>query len=205
VRHLRAIRDYLKGHRQAGPSQMIGDLNPLIRGWAHYYRHGASKRTFHAVDHHVHAKLWRWAKRRHPTKSAAWVRARYFDEGWNFVDGRTRLARHDDIPVTRHRKVQGKRSPLDPDDRAYWMARQHRRLAEAIRSPMHTALLERQDDRCALCHVRFDPEEDLPLIDTHHDTPRHRGGSDQIDNLRLVHRWCHHRHHGRTGYRAAEA
>ena len=205
AQHLRAIRDYLSGHRQATPSQVIGELNPLIRGWANYYRHGASSRTFHSVDHHVQAKLWRWAKRRHPTKSAAWVRSRYFDAKWNFVDGRTRLARHDDVPITRHSKVQGKHSPLNPDDRAYWEARQQRRLSEAMRSPMRSALLTRQDFRCAMCRVGFDPDEDLPLIDEHHDIPRHCGGSDQIDNLKLVHRWCHHAHHARIGYRAAEA
>jgi RNA-directed DNA polymerase len=205
VRHLRTIHDYLGGHRQATASQVIRELNPLIRGWTNYYRHGASKKTFHWVDHHVHAKLWRWAKRRHPTKPAAWIRARYFDAKWNFTDGKARLARHDEVPVTRHSKVQGKRSPLNPDDRDYWETRQHRRMAEAMNSPMRSTLLKRQDYRCALCHVRFDPGEDLPLIDAHHDTPRHLGGSDQIDNLQLVHRWCHHGHHMRIGYRAAEA
>jgi RNA-directed DNA polymerase len=75
-----------------------------------------------------------------------------------------------------------------------------------VNSPMRRlTLLKRQDDRCALCHVCFDPDEDLPLIDAHHDTPRHLGGSDEIDNLQLVHRWCHHGHHMRIGYRAAEA
>src|SRR3954468_15733947 len=93
VRHLRAIHDYLRQHRQATPSQIIGDLGPVIRGWANYYRHGASKHAFHTADHHVQAKLWRWAKRRHPTKTAAWIRSKYFDSRWNFVDGRTRLAR----------------------------------------------------------------------------------------------------------------
>jgi hypothetical protein len=34
---------------------------------------------------------------------------------------------------------------------------------------MRLTLLKRQDYRCALCHVRFDPDEDLPLIDAHHD------------------------------------
>jgi RNA-directed DNA polymerase len=205
VRHLRTIHDYLSGHRQATASQVISELNPLIRGWANYYRHGASKKTFHSVDHHVQAKLWRWAKRRHPTKSAAWIRARYFDANWNFTDGKARLARHDDIPVTRHSKVQGKRSPLNPDDRDYWEIRQQRRVTEVVNSPMRLTLLKRQDYRCALCHVCFDPDEDLPLIDAHHDTPRHLGGSDEIDNLQLVHRWCHHGHHMRIGYRAAEA
>ena len=87
------IHDYLSGHRQATASQVISEFNPLIQGWANYYRHGASKKTFHSVDHHVHAKLWSWAKRRHPTKTAAWIRARYFDANWNFTDGKARLHR----------------------------------------------------------------------------------------------------------------
>ena len=35
--------------------------------------------------------------------------------------------------------------------------------------------------------------------------PRHKGGGDEVANLRLLHRWCHHRHHQRVGYKAAEA
>lgn len=205
VQHLRTIYDYLHRHRQATPSRIIGDLGPVIRGWANYYRHGASKHTFHSADYHVQAKLWRWAKRRHPTKTASWIRSRYFDSRWNFVDGQEALARHDKVTVTRHRKVQGKRSPLNPDDRDYWELRKQRRLAETLRSPERWALLRRQDCKCAMCGVRFDPDEDIPFIDEHHIIPRCHGGTDQPDNLQLVHRWCHHAHHTRTGYRAAEA
>ncbi len=205
VRHLRAIGDYLRQHRQAGPSQIIAALAPLIRGWAAYYRHGASKHAFHTADHHIVAKLWRWAKRRHPTKSAAWVRSKYFDHGWNFVDGKAKLARHDEVAIIRHAKVQGKRSPLNPDDQAYWEARRRRRLDEAMRSRKRTALLRQQDYRCAMCGVWFDPDEDMTFVETHHDIPRHRGGTDGISNLKLVHRWCHKAHHARTVKQAAEA
>ena len=170
VRHLRTIHDYLRRHRQATPSQIIGDLGPIIRGWATYYRHGASKHTFHSADHHIQAKLWRWAKRRHPTKTAAWIRSKYFDGGWNFVDGRTRLARHDEVPVTRHSKVQGKRSPLNPDDRDYWELRRRRRLTEALRSPKRSALLRRQDGKCAMCGVWVRPRRGHR---PHRRAPRH--------------------------------
>jgi hypothetical protein len=53
-------------------------LNPLIRGWANYFRHGASKRTFDRLDYHVFWQLVRWANRRHPNKSANWKRRKYF-------------------------------------------------------------------------------------------------------------------------------
>ncbi len=47
---------------------LLRQLNPLIRGWANYYRHGASKRTFNRLDNHVFWQLLRWVKRRHPKK-----------------------------------------------------------------------------------------------------------------------------------------
>ena len=50
-----------------------------------------------------------------------------------------------------------------------------------------------------------DPDEDADMTDAHHAKPRHQGGGDEVANLRLLHRWCHHRHHQRAGYKAAEA
>src|SRR5262249_48651470 len=58
--------------------RLLGQLNPLIRGWANYYRHGAAKRTFDRLDAFVFWQLWRWAKRRHPDKSAGWKQRKYF-------------------------------------------------------------------------------------------------------------------------------
>lgn len=56
-----------------------------------------------------------------------------------------------------------------------------------------------------MCGVPFDADRDLHFIDVHHDRPRQSGGSNQPGNLMAVHRWCHHGHHMRSGYRAAEA
>lgn len=75
------------------------------------------------------------------------------------MDGKTKLARHDAVAIVRHAKVQGKRSPLDPDDQAYWEARQRRRLEETMRSRKRAVLLRQQDYRCAMCGVWFDPDE----------------------------------------------
>jgi uncharacterized protein (DUF433 family) len=58
--------------------QLIERRNPLIRGWALYHRHAASKRTFTKVDRRIFRWLWQWAYRRHDQKSAAWVKAKYF-------------------------------------------------------------------------------------------------------------------------------
>src|SRR4051794_38012808 len=58
--------------------QLIQRLNPLIRGWALYHRHAASKRAFTKVDRLIFRWLWGWARRRHDRKSAPWVKAKYF-------------------------------------------------------------------------------------------------------------------------------
>ena len=86
------------------------------------------------------------------------------------MDSQTKLARHDEVAIIRHAKVQEKRSPLNPDDQAYWETRRRRRLLETMRSPKRSALLRQQDCRCVMCGVGFDPDDDISFIDAHHDT-----------------------------------
>jgi RNA-directed DNA polymerase len=114
--------------RQHGGSLRAGDLiqrrNPKIRGWALYHRHAASKRTFAHVDNRIVGQLWRWARRRHRNKSAAWVKAKYFTQRghreWVFRgtvpddDGSPQVVTRYRASATRrerHVKVQGKANP----------------------------------------------------------------------------------------------
>ncbi len=46
--------------------QVIGKLNPLLRGFANYYRGVISKETFNYISHRIWQYLYSWAKRRHP-------------------------------------------------------------------------------------------------------------------------------------------
>src|SRR5947208_3391483 len=84
-------------HRQAPAGKVIGDLNPVIRGWANYYRYCAAKETFSKVRHRQWQMLWRWAKRRHPGKPSRWVKRRYFrnDGYWTFYAGEWNLFKPD--------------------------------------------------------------------------------------------------------------
>src|SRR5262245_17632053 len=75
---LEKVRDIMKSNKQATAGHLILRLNPVIRGWAHYHRHSASKRTFDKVDSAIFEALWRWAKRRHPHKPPGWVKRKYF-------------------------------------------------------------------------------------------------------------------------------
>ena len=70
---IQGIRDWLKANSQAKPEFIIKYLNPLLRGWGNYYRHGVSKRVFNYVDDQIWKALWRWCRRRHPNKGRKWI------------------------------------------------------------------------------------------------------------------------------------
>jgi RNA-directed DNA polymerase len=211
--HLRAIKAYLDAHRQVPAGAVMRALTPMIRGWTLYYRHACSATTFAYLDHRVWQMLWAWARRRHPQKSKHWVKARYFrptrTRVWNFADavglGAAMLPWYSDTKIVRHIKVKGRTSPLDPDAQSYWDERRRTRLAACCLSRRRQALLQAQGYACAACGVPFDPDEDINMMDVHHAQPRHTGGGNETENLRLLHRWCHQRHHQQVGYRAAEA
>jgi RNA-directed DNA polymerase len=198
LKHVRAIRSYLDAHKQAPAGKVIKALNPVIRGWANYYRHSAAKDVFSKVRHAQWHMLWMWAKRRHPNKRSKWVKARYFqnDGYWTFREGKAELVKPDATPITRFTKVTGKSSPYDPALRQYWKERKKQQVGRETFAKERLMLHQRQGYRCALCTIPFVPGED---IETDHIIPTGQGGTDEIKNKRLVHPWCHRQRHQKDG------
>jgi RNA-directed DNA polymerase len=201
------MRSWLKGPKAVSPEAVIRHLNPLIRGWAMYYRHVVSKQTFQDVDNHLWRTLWQWAKRRHPRKSSRWIYRRYFERGTYgatfYAESqdrrgrrvRLRLERMAPIPIVRHVKVKGTASPDDPALQMYWRTRHiksgRRRLAKG--SKLYQ-LAESQRWQCPGCgQALFDGQE----VHLHHLTPVQAGGSDAVENLQWLHKTCHHQQHQR--------
>ncbi len=58
----------------ATQENLIRLLNPMLRGWAQYHSPVVAKQTFSRLESLLFWRLMRWAKRRHPTKSADWIR-----------------------------------------------------------------------------------------------------------------------------------
>ncbi len=77
-RFLVDIREIIRKSCATSTAELIGQLNPKILGWANYYRHVVAKHTFSIVDEHIFKALWKWIKRRHPEKSNAWRKNKYF-------------------------------------------------------------------------------------------------------------------------------
>jgi RNA-directed DNA polymerase len=176
--HLQQLKEDVSKLRAAPQAQRISRLNPLIWGWSHYYSTVVAKATFSRMDTLVCAKLRRWAHRRHPQKSAWWVREQYWHlrEGhWTFKTekGNTRR-RHADTPIRRQTKVTGARSPYDGDG-IDWATRRGRHPATSRR---WAYLLKRQQGRCYFQHG-----DDL--------VERDHGGDGKSTNLQLRHGHCH--------------
>jgi RNA-directed DNA polymerase len=76
--HREALRMVVHAGQGLTQEALIGQLNPKIRGWARYYRSVVAKKVLNDCDYHLYPLLLRWAKRRHPRKSASWIRLRYW-------------------------------------------------------------------------------------------------------------------------------
>jgi len=199
LKHVRAIRSYLDAHKQTPAVRVIKTLNPVIRGWANYYRHSVAKDVFSKGQNAQWQMLWNWAKRRHPNKKSRWVRARYFrnnGHGSSFQAGKAELVKPDTTPITRFTKVIGRSSPYDPARRQYWIERKKQQVGRETFAKERLMLHQRQGYRCALCTIPFVPGED---IETDHIIPTSQGGTDDIKNKRLVHPWCHRQRHQKDG------
>jgi RNA-directed DNA polymerase len=202
---LQDVRSWLKHHQTVSPEAVIRHLNPLIRGWAMYYRHVVSKQTFQKVDYHIWRALWRWATRRHPKQPKRWIYRRYFavgKYGATFYANsrnrrgqtiRLRLERMPAIPISRHVKVKGNASPDDPTLKAYWERRRCKMGRQRVaQGSMLYELAEAQRWQCPGCgQALFDGQE----VHLHHRTPVHAGGSDEHENLQWLHAACHRQRH----------
>ncbi len=137
---LREIRLWLKKHTWISAEDVVRHLNPILTGWANYYKHVNSKQTFAYVDTEVWRAVWRWCLNRHQNKSKDWVYRKYFkhtkQSAWTFYATvtMTNMERRDillkqigKIPIKTHVKVKGTASPDDPALRNYWYERQAKR------------------------------------------------------------------------------
>jgi len=154
----RRLSAEVRALRGSNADAVIAKLNPIITGWAAYYRIGVSKRVFNALDAHVWKRVHKWARFTHANKSAHWVKARYFgafhpsrNDTWVFGSRETGfyLRKFAWTPIVRHRMVEGRASPDDPTLTDFWAKRRRRHPP-----PMSTAtvrLLRLQRGRCPLC------------------------------------------------------
>ncbi|NMG11616.1 group II intron maturase-specific domain-containing protein [Brasilonema sp. UFV-L1] len=202
---LKTIREWLKANPSIKPEAVVNYLNPLLRGWGNYYRHGVSKEVFSYIDTKVWEYLRSWALRRHPKKGKQWVENKYFKtlngvkefacinkdrHGKDKTIAVIRIAR---LPIERHVKVKGTASPDDPQLHKYWDKR-HTKYGKTYwtKGSKYYNVANNQDWICPVCgeHL-FNGEE----LHTHHKIRVADGGTNKIENLVHLHVACHRQIH----------
>ena len=159
---MRRIRERLSNEaiamRGANADALIARLNPIITGWAAYYRIGVSKHAYGTLDAHLWRLAWKWANFSHPNKPRRWIITRHFgmfnparQDKWVLGSRETGfyLRKFAWTKIVRHRMVAGRASPDDPALTGYWQQRRRRDRLPVDPATWH--LLRRQRGRCPLC------------------------------------------------------
>jgi len=171
------LRDAWREMRGKNVLAILQRLNPIIRGWANYFRIGVASHTFNALDDWMFHRQVRYVKRSHPSKPWGWTKRTYFgrfnpkrQDHWVFGDKRTGayLLKFAWFPIERHILVRGAASPDDPRLRGYWLWRS--RLKASTLRPGDRTIVARQGYRCPVCDESLLNEEELQR---HHLVPRY--------------------------------
>ncbi len=191
-KHVQNLREIIRVHRNARIVDLIKKLNPVIRGWANYFRTVCSSETFKRVHHDLYTILTQWGKRRTGKYN------RTYQLYWKEIDGERVFASeaakggkpmilntHNQYRIKRHTKVKGPNSPYD-GNWVYWGERLKYLPGLSTRVQK---LLKIQNSKCPECGLNFKPGDQWEID---HKIPKAQGGKDRYKNLQLIHRHCHH-------------
>lgn len=198
---LRAIKQEVRKHYNMEQSELIHHLNPKIIGFGMYYRHCVAQETFNKIDHIIWQRLLRWGKRKTQEPTNRVIR-RYFyrpathKKSLTFGDRDKgiRIYELKRIPIRRFNKVRTDYRIFDsnPEIITYWQKRDYTNSLKSIIPITRRKLYQQQNGRCNHCNRPFVESDILDSkIHLDHVVPKSVGGSNKLDNLRLVHQECH--------------
>ena len=199
------IKLILKECRHETADVLIRRLNPILMGWCMYYRFCSSKQTFSKVDYQLILKLIRWTRKKHPQRKRKWIVHKYFirkadRRSLTFSDRETgtNLFSLTSIPIVRFIKVRANYRVYENSEKSivYWQKRDYVNSLIRITSEGFSRLYRQQKGLCSYCkgHISADEITDRKLH-THHVIPLAEGGSNKLNNLRLMHAECHKEMH----------
>ena len=103
------IRSFTRREKHRTLADLLHRLNPVLRGWCNYFRHGVSSRTFGYLDHFAFWRVVGWLRKRHLGLNWGTLHRRFLP-GWEVRDGRTEMFRPRAVPIVRYR-YRGTRIP----------------------------------------------------------------------------------------------
>ena len=213
VRRIRErLRTELRSMRGSNAPTVIKKLNPIIRGWAAYYRTQVSAEIFGKLDQYLWELTFKWARFSHANKPTRWVVDRYFrrfnkarEDRWVFGDRASGAYLHKFswTTIVRHQIVMGAASPDDPTLTEYWAKRRRKTPLPIDRTSRW--LLNAQEGRCPICGDALLPDDHRPqnprewetwLASTRKTIAKvviREDGKPDDNEPRLIHVDCHHR------------
>jgi RNA-directed DNA polymerase len=96
------VRTLTRRARHRTLADLLRAINPVIRGWCTYFRHGVSKSVFGYLDHFAWWRIVGWLRKRHLGLNWGTISHRYLP-GWEIRDGRIEMFRPRAQAVTRYR------------------------------------------------------------------------------------------------------
>jgi RNA-directed DNA polymerase len=96
------VRALTRGGTNQPLAVLLRRLNPVLRGWANYFRHGVSKDTFDYLNAFSWRRVICWLRHKHRHASWKLLRRRYLP-GWRPTEGEVSLFNPCTMAVTRYR------------------------------------------------------------------------------------------------------
>jgi RNA-directed DNA polymerase len=103
------VRSLTRRAKHRTLADLLRRLNPVLRGWCNYFRHGVSARTFSYLDHFAFWRIVGWLRKRHVGLNMHTL-VRRFLPGWEISDGGTAMFRPPAVVIERYR-YRGTRIP----------------------------------------------------------------------------------------------
>jgi RNA-directed DNA polymerase len=83
----RNVKTVTKRITQQSADNLFLQLGRMVRGWATYFRHGASSHAFQDLQSYMWHRVWEWLKNKHPRTSGRWIIRRYYNGWWPEYNG----------------------------------------------------------------------------------------------------------------------
>jgi hypothetical protein len=167
---------------------MIQSLNPVIRGWANYYRYVNSKRVFGNLTFYLHKKFLKW------------YRGKYrLPERKGTKEGKKWLKRDEPLHLYGFAETQIKRYSWKRKSNPYIEMNVKRMATSPFRESIWYGNADRNADLRFLCLQRDQGMCQIcggckTNLHAHHIIPLSEGGEDSLNNLITVCEDCHRKH-----------
>jgi RNA-directed DNA polymerase len=96
------VRSFTRRNKHRTLAALLRRINPVLRGWCTYFRHGVSSRTFNYLDHFAWWRVVWWVRKRHDGLNWSTLSRRHLPD-WEIRDGNVKLFRPNKVAVERYR------------------------------------------------------------------------------------------------------